>query len=205
MGRRISGRQAFLLVAPFPPLALFKIWASAGRPGGALLAGSALMLAYCVFVIVLARRWDKPTYFDITACAYFSITTVSLLFLPGSAAAFLERYPVTGIYASLFCAAFLPTILGKPPFIEHYARKFAPESVWDNPVFRRINRIMAFVWAAMFGVSTFLSLYPSAITRAYIPLALILGVGVPFNIRFPDRYLRHLGIPSLAEQKKTMR
>jgi putative sterol carrier protein len=47
-----------------------------------------------------------------------------------------------------------------------------------------------------------LSLYPSVITRAIIPLGLIVGFGTPFSRKYPDRYLKKLGLPPLAEQRK---
>lgn len=84
----------------------------------------------------------------------------------------------------------------------HYARKYAPESVWRNPVFIEINRIMTWVWSAIFLCCTLLSLYPSLWTRAVLPLAMLLGFGLPFNLRFPDRYLKKVGLPPLAQQKK---
>ncbi|MBI5343558.1 MAG: hypothetical protein HZB63_09680 [Deltaproteobacteria bacterium] len=202
MKKRVPLRQLFLFAAPFPPLAFFKIWAATGHPRESLLAAALSMLVYCIAVIFLARRWDRPTYFDWTVGAYFGIVTVSLVLFPGSAAAFFERFAVTGIYACLFGAAFFPPLFRKAAFTEHYARKSAPEAVWGNPIFLRINRIMSFAWAAVFGVSMLLSLYPSVLTRALLPLALILGFGIPFNLRFPDRYLKKLGLPSLAEQKK---
>jgi multimeric flavodoxin WrbA/putative sterol carrier protein len=61
---------------------------------------------------------------------------------------------------------------------------------------------MTFAWAGLFATCVVLSLYPSVITRALIPIALILGVGVPFNLRFPDYYLRRLGLPGLAKMRK---
>jgi hypothetical protein len=106
----------------------------------------------------------------------------------------LTHYPVTGIYICLFAAAFLPPVLGFAPFTEHYARKYAPRDLWENPVFIAINRIMTYTWAGIFGVCILLSLYPSVITRAIVPLTLIIGVGFPFNKRFPDYYLKRLGL-----------
>jgi putative sterol carrier protein len=34
-----------------------------------------------------------------------------------------------------------------------------------------------------------------------VPIIIIVGVGVPFNIRFPDHYLVRLGLPPLAEMR----
>ena len=69
-------------------------------------------------------------------------------------------------------------------------------------MFITINRIMTHVWSAIFFVCIVISLYPSLFTRAVIPLAIIIGFGIPFNIRFPDYYLRRLGLPSIREQRE---
>ena len=62
---------------------------------------------------------------------------------------------------------------------------------------------MTYVWAGIFAFSAVLSLYPAVITRAVIPLGIILCVGLPFNLRFPDFYLKRLGLPALKEMKET--
>ncbi len=112
----------------------------------------------------------------------------------------LTAYAVTGIYATLLAAAIIPPLLGFDPFTYHYAKKRTPPRFWQNPVFRRTNLIMTYVWAGIFALCTVLSLYPSVWTRAFVPIALIACFGLPFNARFPDYYLRRLGLPSLAEQ-----
>ncbi len=195
-------RQIFLYAAPFPPLAFFKVWASLGPGPDELLPVSCVMLLYCVFVIWLANRWDRPSYFDWTVTAYFAAVSLSLLLTPTAAGELLNHYPVTGIYVCLFTAAFFPPLFGLDPFTYHYAKKSTPDVFWGNPIFVKINLIMTYVWAALFALCIAFSLYPSVVTRAFIPLGLILGFGFPFNLRFPNWYLRRLGLPSLAEQKK---
>ena len=160
------------------------------------------MLLYSGLVIWLARRWDRPSYFDWTVAVYFAVVSLSLLLMPEAAGEFFKNYSVTGIYACLFTAAFLPPVFGMDPFTYHYAKKYTPQAFWGNPIFVKINLIMTYVWAAVFALCITLSLYPSVITRAFIPLGLILGFGIPFNLRFPNLYLKRLGLPSLAEQKK---
>jgi len=173
-----------------------------GQNPDALFHVACLMLLCCVFVIWLARRWDRPSYFDWTVAAYFAAVTLSLGLVPESAAALFENYPVTGIYVCLFAAAFFPPLFRLDPFTYLYAKKSTPEMFWGNPIFVKINLIMTYVWAAVFALCIVFSLYPSVITRAFIPLGLILGFGLPFNLRFPNGYLKRLGLPSLAEQKK---
>jgi NADPH-dependent FMN reductase/SCP-2 sterol transfer family len=197
-----KARQVFLYIAPFPPLAFFKIWASLGQGSDALFYVACLMLLYCGFVIWLASRWDRPSYFDWTVGAYFAAVTFSLLLMPEPAGEFLKNYSVTGIYTCLFAAAFLPPLFGLDPFTYHYAKKSTPEVFWENPIFVRINLIMTYIWAGVFALCIALSLYPSVVTRAILPLGLILGFGLPFNLRFPNWYLKRLGLPTLAEQKK---
>jgi putative sterol carrier protein len=196
-------RQIFLYVAPFLGLAFFKVWAGRGIDSPErLLAAAAAVLAYCVVVTLLAFRWDRPSYFDWVITAYFAVVTSFLLLSPETAGKLLARYSVTGIYICLFAAAFFPPLFGMEPFTYHYAKKYAPEEVWDNPIFVRVNRIMTQVWQALFAVCMVVSLYPSVVTRALIPLSLLLGIGLPFNLRFPDYYLKRLGLPSLANQRR---
>jgi multimeric flavodoxin WrbA/putative sterol carrier protein len=195
-------QQIFLYIAPFLALALFKIWASLGREPASLLIAAAAMLVYCSAVVALAKHWDKPTYFDWAVGAYFFVITVFLALWPGAAGAIVSQYAVTGIYCCLFAAAFVPPLLGLEPFTYHYAKKYAPRAVWQTPVFVSINRIMTFAWAGLLAVCILISLYPSVITRALIPISLIVGVGIPFNFRFPDYYLRRVGLPTIAEMRK---
>ena len=197
-----KARQVLLYAGPFPALAFFKIWAASNPSSGSLTIVAFLMLAFCATVIGFAVKWDKPTYFDWTVALYFGVISLSLTAWPDGAGGLLSEYSVTGIYLCLFAASFFPPLLGMDPFTFHYAKKSTPQVFWGNPVFISINRIMTYSWAGIFAVSAALSLYPSVITRAVIPLAFILGLGFPFNILFPDFYLRRRGLPSLREQKK---
>ncbi|OPY77278.1 MAG: 2-amino-4-deoxychorismate dehydrogenase [Syntrophorhabdus sp. PtaU1.Bin058] len=197
-----KARQILLYAAPFVPLAFFKIWAALGQTPAAMTTMAWVILAYFVGLIIVSFRIDKPGYFDWAIGAYFAAIALSLLLWPERAASVIMKYPVTGIYACLFAAAFLPPLAGFPPFTYHYAKKYAPRTVWQNPVFVRINMIMTYVWSALFALALVLSLYPSILTRAVIPLALLLCFGLPFNLRFPDYYLKKAGLPSLAEQKR---
>jgi SCP-2 sterol transfer family len=199
MKQQSRAKQWFLYAAPFPALGFFKVWAASGRAGESLAIASFAMLAYCAVIVAIAYRWDKPTYLDWAVLAYFTLITGALMFRPERAALFLERFAVTGIYACLFAAAFFPPLAGMAPFTYHYAKRSSPPEVWDNPIFMRINRIMTGVWSGIFLINLLLSLYPSVITRVVIPLGLILGFGIPFNLRFPDAYLKRLGLPSRAE------
>lgn len=201
MERISKPKRFFLYVGPFPSLIFFQVWATADRTPESLLILSLSMLAYCALILVIASRWDQPGYFDWAVAGYFTVICGFLLLWPDGAALFISRYAATGIYVSLFGAAFFPPLLGMDPFTYHYAKKSAPPESWGQPIFVKINLIMTFVWAGIFAVAIALSLYPSIIMKTIIPNGLILFFGFPFNSRFPDYYLKRLGLPTLAHQK----
>jgi multimeric flavodoxin WrbA len=196
-----KAQQTFLYIAPFPALAFFKVWASLGRDSHSLLIAACAMFAYCLIVLALAARFDKPTYFDWTICCYFLALTLALALWPETTGEIVTEYAVTGIYLCLFVAAFFPPILGMDPFTYHYAKKSAPKEVWSSPIFLSINRIMTFVWSGIFATCTLLSLYPSVITRAVVPIAMIVGTVLSFNRWFPRYYLKRLGLSLSAYQR----
>jgi multimeric flavodoxin WrbA len=198
-------RQIFLYAAPFVPLTFFQAWVSYRPELGSLTMAAWGMFACCILLLFIAKTWDKPTYFDWAITTYFALASATLILWPPYAGSFFFHYHVAGIYACLFSAAFFPPMFGLEPFTYHYAKKYSPEAVWGNPIFVRINLIMTYTWSAIFAASIALSLYPSILTRTLIPLGLILGFGLPFNLRFPDYYLRRLGLPSLAEQRRMLK
>ena len=101
-------KKIILSAASFPALISFQIWATADRaPEGQIIAASS-MLAYCVLVIVISYRWDKPGYFDWAIAAYFTVISIALLLWPEGASQYLRHYAATGIYVCLFSAAFFP-------------------------------------------------------------------------------------------------
>jgi hypothetical protein len=194
-------KKYFLNTAVIPALIVFKIWTTSTANPSSFFIISGIMFFYCLFIIFIAYRWDKPGYFDLVISGYFFFIYISMYLSTVFTAIQLKKYGVTLIYSCLFLAAFFPPLVKMDPFTMHYAKKTAPEEFWEEPLFLKINHIMTFTWAAMFGICAAISLYPSVITRAVIPISIIAGFGLPFNLRFPYYYLNRLGI-SLPEPKK---
>ena len=83
------------------------------------------------------------------------------------------------------------TLAAKRPFTLGIARRQAPASLWNNPVFLRINVVLTSVWAAAFTVTAAVL---AAIAAAHLGAAVsipvqIAGFVLPalFTARYPDR------------------
>ena len=195
MEKPVKAKQILLNVAPFIPLIVFQVWTSSYHAPGNMVIAAFSMLAFCILIIVIAYRWDKPGYFDWAIAGYFTAISGSLLLWPDGTATLLSHYGVTGIYVCLFTAASCPPLLGMDPFTYHYAKKTAPPDFWNNPLFIKINRIMTLTWTGIFALCIVLTLYPSFLMQIVLPNVLVLGFGFPFNSLFPDFYLKRLGHP----------
>jgi len=93
-GRKKSvskARQTFLYAAPFFPLVIFKICAGVNLAPESLTFAACAMLVWCLILLVLAYRWDKPSYFDWVITAYFAVAYVTLLLCPGHGSRFLRQ------------------------------------------------------------------------------------------------------------------
>jgi hypothetical protein len=87
----------------------------------------------------------------------------------------------------------------------HFARRTTPPEVWDTDIFKRINTVMTRVWAGLFAAAAVSALLPglvpalagttgAVVFQVILPLALMLGVGLPFNKKYPAYYQRKLGL-----------
>jgi multimeric flavodoxin WrbA len=126
----------------------------------------------------------------------------------GPAFAWPAHYPVAALYAALFVVAVLPPLLGREVFTTYFARKTTPPAVWKTDVFRTINRHLTALWAALFVAGFCSALVPGlfsnrgflweALFEALIPAALMVGIGVSANQRYPGYYQRRIGLVPVA-------
>jgi hypothetical protein len=89
------------------------------------------------------------------------------------------------------------TLAVRRPFTLGIARRQAPASVWDNPVFLRINVVLTAAWAAAFTVTAVVLATVSAAglgAAVSVPVQ-IAGFVVPalFTARYPDRVRARMG------------
>ncbi|MBN2040308.1 MAG: NAD(P)H-dependent oxidoreductase [Spirochaetes bacterium] len=132
--------------------------------------------------------------------------------------------PLGILYAIFFAVIFFSAILMKSNFTEYYAKKTTPQEFWETDIFKIINRNMSLVWAGIFAVSAFITFLPyllpfeQTILTGYafqliLPLIIMIGVGIPFNKRYPEYIMRKSGLdqsftnpgistPAFTEYKK---
>ncbi len=168
-------------------------------PGISALLATAYALLYTL-VALAARRVTKLDYgvilfFAVGAALTLSGSRLGMLYLFNYFSAFLFLF--------LFLMAYLPIVFGKEPFTTAFAKRTTPQAFWGSDLFLEINRRMTLVWAGLFAASGLMSLIPGFWTQAVAPAVLLIGVGVPLNLRFPDYYLRKKGLGGFLKDSET--
>ncbi|MCF8033399.1 MAG: NAD(P)H-dependent oxidoreductase [Desulfarculaceae bacterium] len=173
-------------------------------PGLMAALGLIMAVGLLPLVLLLARR-DQASMIEWGMTAYVAVAGLSFLLWPGGAGRAVAAAPVAVLYGVLFMAVVLPPLFGGPLFTEYFAKKSTPEAVWQTDIFLTINRNMSRVWALLFAACCLSALLPLAFSPprgpvphivfyAFIPLVLLLGVGLPFTLKYPGHYQRKLGI-----------
>ena len=187
--------EKVLFCTSFLPVTAFKVIARVGdatwtQAQWAVLVG--LILAVVQFL--LARRILRyNTYLEKTFLAYLIGGTIWVHGFPEGAASFFVDHSVALLYLALFLMALLPPILGFDPFTYAIARQWYPESVWGMPDFRLINFRITYVWSGIFlaaCLSSYLG-HGRPLFSIVIPMAMVIGIGVVFSLKYPDYYLEH--------------
>ncbi|MDI6752532.1 MAG: NAD(P)H-dependent oxidoreductase [bacterium] len=183
-------KKIFYKIGTFVPLLIFSTMAHLGQEAARI--GLDLAFVLMIIYFVLARVYSKISYFDIGFFSLFLIGfTSSHLFGDRLFKVFID-YTQANIYLTLTLVAFIPLLLGKEPFTYHFAKEGEPEIVWQTPQFKAINFIITLVWGTIFLVSFLISLAkPINLPFTILfPVALQLGIGLIFTLKFPKSYLK---------------
>jgi len=160
-------------------------------------------LLYAVGFTLIALGGRKITKLDYGVVLFWTASLGLSLFTQSFSQLYLSRYFTTFMYLSLFIMAYLPVVFGAEPFTIAYARRTTPEMFWKTDLFITINRIMTLVWAGLFLLAMLITLIPGIITQIIIPIILVTAFGIPFNMKFPDRYLKAKGMGGIKATGKT--
>jgi multimeric flavodoxin WrbA/putative sterol carrier protein len=164
------------------------------------------------FILYLSREGGGISPVSKAYLLYFIINAIAYWALPESINHLMTTTPTALLYGSLCAVAVVPALFGKQYFTEYFARKTTPRAVWRTDIFKRINRNMSWVWVGIFVACVIIAIAPGLLSmkrslltslaiQMGLPLLLMLGVGVPFNKRYPAYYQRKIGIEPVGVSK----
>jgi len=146
------------------------------------------MVLFNLIIVIIAK---VKSYFVYGVSGIVIIGAISVFFLPSLGQIYLEN-AIGGLYLGLFLVAVFPPLFKLDPFTYEFSKKNYPEVITQTDQFRKINIIINYIWAALFGISIILSLLKysddggiQVIISSIVPIVLLLAVGIPVNIKLP--------------------
>ncbi len=149
---------------------------------------SAIVLVNFILAIIVKVK----SYFIYGVSTIVIFGAIAVYCLPSFGQIYLEN-TIAGLYIGLFLTAMLPPLFSLDPFTYEFSKKNYPEIITKTDQFRKINIIMNYIWAGLFGICIILSIIkytgdPSMqiIISSIVPIGLLLFVGLPVNIKLPS-------------------
>lgn len=160
-------------------------------------------------VFHLSRRGEASPVHKATT-GFIILAGLAVWLQPNGAGRIVVQHPTSTLYAVLLAMAAGPALLKREVFTVYFARKITPEAIWQTDAFLTVNRNMTWFWAAIFAVSMLSGLIPQlfdlrhgipkASFEVVIPIAIMLGIGVPINKHYPIYYQRKHDLPPIDEE-----
>lgn len=170
-------------------------------------------LALMTVIMILKKKRTGLSAID-RGLVIYTVLITGIFWLPVSSPAnAVAVYPSGMLNAVLFCITAFPALFGKRYFTEYFAEKTTPEAVRKTDIYKKINRNMSWAWSALFAAAALVSIVPliasipsglftGLIFQMALPLAFILGLGLPLNRWYPAYYQRKMGIVPLGTEEK---
>ncbi len=153
-------------------------------------------LALGLALVILLVNWIRggtPKMLEYSDVVYFAGLAVVVAFASASTRAWLELWGGEVANLALF-AIVLGSILVRRPFTLQYAREDAPEELWHEPGFLRVNYQLTWVWALAFGIEAASGLYGDGVLHnsnniwtGWIIQTLPIIIAAQFTIWYPNR------------------
>lgn len=195
-------KKVMLNINLWPATVIF--WVLLEATGVGVVWSAAAALLYLGLYYAWALYHQEATKLDLAALLFFLGGLGLTLLSPPAGQAWLRDYFSLFLFGHLFLAALLPLALGGEPFTMVFARRTTPQLFWNAPQFLTINRIMTLVWSVLFLVGALVSLFGGWLLGFVVPVALVLGVGFPFNIWYPNHYLKRAGLDGMNQAAEAM-
>ncbi len=163
------------------------------------------VLGFALLAVILYLRRSGLSAIDRGFLIFLAFNTVVFWFFPPLSRKIIAESNVGILSLALFAVTALPALFGKRYFTDYFAKKKTPAAVWETEIFKTINRHMTWVWAALFAVSGLVAILPARFLPAggplgnllfsmVIPTLLMVGIGIPFNKRYPRYYQQKSGL-----------
>jgi putative sterol carrier protein len=198
------------------PILFYTAFMTAGSVSGfslPVMRSTTLLIIMALAVVLLISRKKggiSPITWNFTA--YLTLAAIAFWLWPTGLGRVLSRMPQPPLYLMLLITAAVPQLLGRKPFTTFFAERQTPEAVRGTDIYKRINLNMSWGWAAISAACLLMSLVPQLLPQIAFsrtetllltslgPLALILGIGLPFTKKYPDYYQRKLGLNPVGTQ-----
>ena len=161
-------------------------------------------MAASVTAVYFLRLIGQASPIHKAMTGFLVLAGVAVWIWPSGMGQIFATYPTATLYAVLFLVAVGPPILGRDVFTIYFARKTTPAEVWQTDIFKKINFHLTGLWAVLFFCAMVSALMPRMVNlqrpfyeivfEGLLPAALMLGIGVPANKRYPVYYQRKLGL-----------
>ncbi|MBW2249195.1 MAG: NAD(P)H-dependent oxidoreductase [Deltaproteobacteria bacterium] len=152
-----------------------------------LVISTVVLLNFIMSIIAKVK-----SYFTYGVSGIVIIGGISVFYLPSVGQIYLEN-AIAGLYLGLFLVAMLPPLFKLDPFTYEFSKKNYPEVITKTDQFRKVNIIINYIWAALFGISIVLSIINysddggiQVIISSIVPIVLLLAVGIPVNKKLPS-------------------
>lgn len=163
-------------------------WVVANSPSTWLYGAAGAALAAIILAIPSIRQ-RRIKELDAVTIVFFVGLTIAGIVVGAHDRDWMDTY--SNPLSSGMLAVLALGSLAFVPFTERYARESTPPQVWNQPAFKRTNRILTLLWGLVFAVMAICGLiavaFPSTSdwTNWVIPIVLIVGA---FKVakRYPE-------------------
>ena len=150
-----------------------------------------IISAIVLLNLIIAVATKVKSYFNYGISGIVILGAFSVFLVPSLGQIYLEN-AITALYVGLFAVAFFPPLFKLDPFTYEFSKKQYPEVITQTDQFKKINIIMNYIWAVLFGICIILSVIKysddggiQVIVSSIVPIILLLAVGIPMNRKLP--------------------
>ena len=178
---------------PFVGIITINTLAVTGRYRLEILKPYILVISFIVLLnLIVSVILKVKSYFVYGVSSIAIIGAISVFYFPALGQIYLKN-TIAGLYLGLFLVAVLPPLFRLDPFTYEFSKKNYPAVITKTDQFRKINIIINYIWAVLFGISIILSVIKysddggiQVIISSIVPIVLLLAVGMPVNKKLPS-------------------